>query len=78
MSEREPMSEQIGGTEFGGRPRANGTQPVPGWEDLSPSEQARLMKTTGTEGDPRAIPTERGWNGQTGLIPRLPSPRKLR
>lgn len=75
---RRPMSEQKAGTQFGGAPRQNTTQPVPSWEDLSPADQAKLIKTTGQDKDPAAIARARHFHGQAGKPLRdVPPPRYL-
>lgn len=75
---REPMPEQMGGGEFTGRVRANTTQPVPHFSDLSPADQAKLIKLTGQDQDPAAPITLRAQNGQTGKQPRPPAARTFR
>lgn len=63
--------KQRGGSEFGGTtPLQNTTQPKERWSDLSPSDQAKLMKTTGQATDPQAPARYRNWAGQKGDKPR--------
>ena len=58
------------GTEFGGAVQQNGVQPRATWDDLSPKEQAMLIKRTGQDTDPAAIARPRHFEGQAGKPPK--------
>jgi hypothetical protein len=59
------------GTEFGGAtPNQNTTQPMDRFSDLSASDQAKLIKTTGQTADPSAPARVRNFLGQKGDKPR--------
>jgi len=58
------------GGEFSGASQQNTTQPHQRWSDLSPSDQAKLIKTTGQASDPTAPARYRNFVGQKGETPR--------
>lgn len=64
------LPAQRQGTEFGGNVQQNGVQPRHNWDDLSPKEQAQLIKTTGQDSDPSAIARPRHFQGQAGKPPK--------
>lgn len=64
--------KQRTGTEFGGTSQQNTTQPKQTWADLSASDQAKLIKTTGQATDPTALARVRNFQGQTGDTPAPP------
>lgn len=72
---RRVLPSQESGTEFSGvKPQQNTLQPRPHWNDLSPAEQAQLIKTTGQDTDPAAIARTRNFLGQMGEKPADPPP----
>lgn len=64
MPVRQPTPPQKRGTEFGGVSQQNTVQPVKNFSDLKPSDQARLIKTTGQTESSTAKASRRAWHGQ--------------
>lgn len=73
---RKPTPRQSGGSEFGGTSQQNTVQPRQSFQDLSPKEQARLIKTTGQTADPGAVARARHFHGQAGTKPADPPPSR--
>lgn len=65
-------SRQRTGGQYSGRVEQNTTQSKERWSDLSASDQAKLMKTTGQASDPQAIARTRHFHGQAGPPPSSP------
>lgn len=65
---------QRAGGQFSGNVQQNTVQPRQSWEDLSPKEKAKLIKTTGQDKDPSAIARTRNFLGQSGTQPADPPP----